>query len=137
MFQEDAGRVFPGNPGMLEFFERIVFRALLLEREFVVGFILVRVDLVEDHIDWLVLRSDVLERLADDPDLVLEVGVGNIYHVHQDIRFPHLVERTFETMENINSCSKAEKARTNGRFTCSCSTAEMPISGVRALPAVK
>ena len=98
---EDAGRLFLGNPAVPEFFEGPVFRSFGLQGIFVVFFVCVVVYLIEYHIHRFVGGPDVPERFFHDGHLFLEIGVGNIDDMDEDIRLPNFVQRAFEGFDEL------------------------------------
>lgn len=98
---EYAGRVLFCNPRVLVLFKRVVLRFFGLQRELVVFFVAVGVNLVEDDEDRLVDGSYIAERLIDHAYVFLVVGVGYVHDMHEYVSLPHLVKRALECLHEL------------------------------------
>ena len=99
--EEDARRIGPGDPALPEVVERAVFarrRSQVILLLFDIG---VGIDLVEDQVDRFVAGTDLLQGLLDHGDLVLELRVRDVHHMHQQVCLADLVERRFERLDEL------------------------------------
>ena len=99
---EDGVLVELGHPGAAEFVEGDI---LARGREQIIlglGRISEGVNLVEDD-DLLgaVVRNKLVDGLLDDLVLFLEVRVGDVHHVDQQIGFAHLIQGRFERFDKM------------------------------------
>ena len=98
---EDTVVAHLGHPRTAQLVERNVFAG---HRGEVVCLFLdpvVIVYLVEDKHHGFVGGVEVLEGLVDHLYLLLEVGVGDVYHVDQQVGFAHLVEGRLEGVYQV------------------------------------
>ena len=98
---EDARGFLHGDPAVLELFQRAVPVVFRLQGEFVVGLVGIGVHFVEHDVNRFVHGADVSEGFLHDGHLFLEVGVGNIHDMDQDIRLPDLVQGAFEGFDEL------------------------------------
>nr|DAF45424.1 MAG TPA: hypothetical protein [Siphoviridae sp. ctBLh2] len=99
--EEDARRIGPGDPALPKVVERAVFarrRSQVILLLFNIG---IGIDLVEDQIDRFVAGTNLLQGLLDHGDLVLELRMGDVHDMHQQVGLTHLVERRFERLDEF------------------------------------
>ena len=99
---EDGVLVELGHPGAAELVEGDVLAGG--RKEVILGLWRVGegVNLVEDN-DLLgaVVRNKLVDGLLDDLILLLEVRVGDVHHMNQQVGFAHLVQRRFERLDKM------------------------------------
>ena len=72
---EDAWCVFLRDPTVLELLKSVIYLLFRLQRELVILFVFVRINLVEYDKDWLVYGLDILQCLLYYTDMILEIRV--------------------------------------------------------------
>ena len=99
---EDGVLVEFGHPGAAELVEGDIFARGREEVILGLGRISEGVNLVEDdNLLGAVVRNKLVDGLLDDLVLFLEVRVGDIYHMDQQIGFAHLVQGRFEGLDKM------------------------------------
>ena len=98
---EDARGVLLCKPALLQVVERTILlggrgEVILLLRGVGVG-----INLVEDQVDRLLARANILQGLLHNIDLLLELRVRNIHHVNQQVGFAYLVQGLFERLDKL------------------------------------
>ena len=90
---KEAVAVHRGHPHASQLVEREVLARGGREVVVVLGSEGVGINLVEEHHLRLVGTAQVGQRLVNDVDLLLEVGVRDVHHVYEQVGLAHLVER--------------------------------------------
>ena len=91
--------VHPCGP---EFVKGDVFAGAWSEVVLVFGLVGECVDFVKHHDDRLLSPfAEVVERLVDNFNLVLECRVGEVHHMHQYVGLAHLVEGRFKRIDKM------------------------------------
>ena len=98
---EDAGGLLRRDPAVLELLEGEVDWLFWREGEFVVGFVAVGIDLIEDDELGFVAGADVAERLLHHFHLLFEAGMGDVDHMEEDIGLADFVQGALESLDQL------------------------------------
>ena len=90
------------HPHAFQFFKRHIFASPGCEVVFVLRRVSERVDFVEHHYHRFVSAvTHFAEGLVDNLDLLLEIRVGDVDHMYEQVCFAHLVECRFERVDEM------------------------------------
>ena len=90
------------HPCILPFFEAVVLRcAFCSQIRLIPRLGAVCINFVEHHQCGFVQIIDFTENLVDRLDVLFKIGMGNVYHMQQQICFLHLVQSAFKRLDQL------------------------------------
>ena len=98
---EDAVLAQPRHPRPLKILQRQVLPQDRRQVIFLLRHIRKIIDFVKDHDSRFILFADIGYRLFNNIELLLEIRVRDIHHMHQQIRLAYLIQRGLERLHQM------------------------------------